>query len=291
MDNRDSARAGRGFGTASTAAMLLLENGENEISLEIGALGWFNKNIESATERAQFHPQAGCKLELTTIRGGQSAVISAIEVGIGEDGLPQAKMAKDEPKYHAISGPVMRQQVMAEQVVPGHMEAKYFNLYRYPAKMELYRFSRQVVISGLPQWPWVKATAYTGTPAQRQGLQQAYLQVWQALNNSDTKVFRQQLKHSLNAWAWATGETAESIFDDQAITSRMQAQGFKMIPINWADYEVRIMNKGRMVQLINKSDPSVSPLTYYYVKENGKTSMGILSPIFSLIDGEFVMVI
>ncbi|AYM91227.1 hypothetical protein D9980_11905 [Serratia sp. 3ACOL1] len=290
LDNRNSARQGRGFGTSSTAAMLFLENGENEISLELGALGWFDKKATSVSERTQFNPQAGCKLELTAMRGSNNEILSAIEVGIGKDGLPEAKVPADEQKFKTISGPVVRQKIPAEQVVRGHKDDEYFNPYKYPSKMEVYRFSRQVQISGLPEWPWVKATAYTDTSEQRKGLEQAYTKIWQTLNNKDLDTFRQQLKISLAAWAWSTGETEESIFVDRGMKSDIHNSQFKMIPINWQDYDIQIMNKGRLVRLINKSDPSISPLSYY-CDSDGDLVMRYISPTFSLINGKFVLVI
>ncbi|TQI81693.1 hypothetical protein FHU10_3375 [Serratia fonticola] len=290
MDNRNSARQGRGFGTSSTAAMLFLENGENEVSLELGALGWFDKKDTSVLERALFNPQASCKLELTAMRGSNSEVLSAIEVGIGKDGLPEAKIPADEQKFKTISGPVVRQKILAEQVVRGHKDNEYFNPYKYPSKMEIYRFSRQVQVSGLPEWSWVKATPYTDTPEQRKGLEQAYIKIWRTMDNKDLTTLRKQLKLSLAAWAWSTGEGEESIFVDRGMKSDIQNSQFKMIPINWQDYDVQIMNKGRLVRLINKSDPSVSPLSYY-CDSDGDTVMRYISPIFSLINGEFVLVI
>ncbi|AYM91225.1 MULTISPECIES: hypothetical protein [Serratia] len=290
MDNRNSAREGRGFGTSSTAAMLFLENGENEISLEFGALGWFNEKAMSESERELFNSQAGCKLELTAMRGNKSEVLSAIEVGIGTDGLPEAKMPVDEPKYKAISSSVVRQKIQAEHVIPGHKDSAYFSPGEYPAQMELYRFSRQVKVSGLPEWPWVKATSYTDTPEQRKGLEQAYLKVWQALNSKDMATFRQQLKLSLAAWSWSTGETGDSIFSDRKISTDIYTPHFKMIPINWQDYDVQIMNNGRLVRLVNKSDPSYSPISYY-CDGDGYIALNTISPIFSVINGEFVLVI
>jgi hypothetical protein len=290
MDNRDSAREGRGFGTSSTAAMLFLANGENEISLELGALGWFNEKFTSESERALFNPQASCKLELTAIRGSNSEVLSAIEVGIGKDGLPEAKVPVDEQQLKVISGPIVRQKILAEQVMPGYKDNAYFSHGEYPMHMELYRFSRKINISGLPEWSWVKATPYTDTPEQRKGLEQAYIKIWQTLNNKDLDTFRQQLKISLAAWAWSTGETGDSIFSDRKIKTDIYTPHFKMIPINWQDYDIQIMNNGRMVRLVNKSDPSYSPISYY-CDGDGYIAMNTVSPIFSLINGEFVLVI
>ncbi|WP_445374446.1 hypothetical protein ACSLVK_20605 [Photorhabdus tasmaniensis] len=292
MDNRDSALEGRGFGTASTASMLFLVNGENEISLEFGALNWFSKDEMSDKARSHFNPEAKCKLELTAIRGKESQVLTAIEVEMDKNGQPVATTSADEPKDAAVNTPVVRHVIQAEKVETGHIEKKYFNPKEFPPNMTLYRFSRNVRISGLPEWAWVKATPYTDTPEQRQQLQQAYMTVWQAYNAKNIGTICAQQKIALKACAWATGESEESIFADKSIHSDIKATNFKMIPINWNDYRVKIMNQGRMVRLVNKSDPESSPISYHYVDdEDGDTVLATVAPIFSLINGRFVQVI
>ncbi|WP_387440163.1 hypothetical protein [Photorhabdus sp. RM105S] len=291
MDNRDSAREGRGFGTASTASMLLMANGENEISLEFGALGWFSPDKLSDETRNHFNPEAKCSLELTAMSGKKSEVLTAIEVAIDKNGQPVATTPVNEAKYASISTPVVRHVIQAEKIEAGHIEKKYFDPKEYPLNMTLYRFSRNVKISGLPDWEWAKATPYTDTPEQRQQLQQAYVAVWQAYNSKDLNTLRDQQKVALKAWAWATNESEESIFADQSAYSDINEKGFKMKPINWDNYTVKIMNQGRMVRLVNKSDPENSPISYYYVDEDGDTILATVAPIFSLINGRFVQVI
>ncbi|RAX10326.1 hypothetical protein [Photorhabdus bodei] len=291
MDNRDSALEGRGFGTSSTASMLLMANGENEVSLEFGALGWFSSDALSDKDRNHFNPEAKCTLELTAMRGKKSEVLTAIEVAIDKNGQPVATTPANEAKYAAISTPVVRHVVQAQNIEDGHVEKKYFNPKEFPPNMTLYRFSRSVRISGLPDWEWVKATPYTDTLEQRQQLQQAYMAVWQAYNAKDINTLMEQQKVALKAWAWATNESEESIFADQSAYSDINEKGFKMKPINWDDYTVKIMNQGRMVRLVNKSDPENSPISYYYVDEDGDTILATVAPIFSLINGRFVQVI
>ncbi|MBS9440337.1 hypothetical protein EAE89_00855 [Photorhabdus heterorhabditis] len=292
MDNRNSARAGRGFGTGSTGSMLFMANGENEISLEFGALGWFSPDEMSDKARNHFNPEAKCKLELTAMRGKNSQILTAIEVAIDENDQPVATKSKDETKYATISTPVIRHVIQADNVEAGHIEKQYFDPTEYPPNMTLYRFSRNVKISGLPDWEWIKATPYTDTPEQRQQLQQAYMAVWQAYNAKDVNTIREQQKVALQAWAWSTGENEESIFTDQSVYRNIKTKSFKMIPINWNDYSVQIMNRGRMVKLVNKSILEYSPISYHYVDdEDGETVLSTIAPIFSLINGRFVQVI
>jgi len=47
------------------------------------------------------------------------------------------------------------------------------------------------------------------------------------------------------------------------------------------------MNKGRMVQLYNKSTPAYSPIIFTY----GDKQMSSYVPVFSLINGKFVPVV
>ncbi|OCQ53309.1 hypothetical protein Ppb6_01482 [Photorhabdus australis subsp. thailandensis] len=292
FSNRNSARANRGFGTSSTGSMLFLANGENEISLEFGALGWFSQDKLSDKVRNHFNPEATCKLELTAMHGKNSQVLTAIEVAIDKNGQPVAIAPTDEPKYTAVSTSVVRHVIQAESTEAGHIEKQYFDPKEFPPNMTLYRFSRNVKISGLPDWEWVKATPYTDTPEQRQQLQQAYMAVWQAYNAKDLNTLREQKKVALKAWAWSTGESEESIFTDQSVYRNIKTTSFKMIPINWDDYRVKIMNQGKMVRLVNKSDLRNSPISYYYVDdEDGETVLATVAPIFSLINGRFVQVI
>ena len=69
LDNRKSAYHGRGGGISSTNSLLFLENGENEISLEIGALGWFSDQNLDDSERGKFDALSSCKLELVRFEG------------------------------------------------------------------------------------------------------------------------------------------------------------------------------------------------------------------------------
>ncbi|WP_207627382.1 hypothetical protein [Photorhabdus tasmaniensis] len=289
FSNRNSARASSGFGTSSTGAMLFMVNGENEISLEFGALGWFSPDKLSNKTRNHFNHEATCKLELTAIRGKDSQVLTAIKVTMDKDGQPVVTTPVDEAKYATISTPVVRHVIQAENVEAGHKDENYFDNRKFPPNMTLYRFSRNVKISGLPEWEWIKATPYTDTPEQRQQLQQAYMAVWQAYNAKDVKTIREQQKVALKAWAWSTGENEESIFTDQSVYKNIKTKSFKMIPINWNDYRVKIMNQGKMVRLVNKSDLRNSPISYYYVDdEDGETVLSTVAPIFSLINDHFV---
>ncbi|MFJ5359579.1 hypothetical protein ACIPUG_01280 [Pectobacterium sp. CHL-2024] len=160
MDNRDSAVAGRGFGTSSTNALLFLENGENEITVEIGALGWFSKEAIDNETRKVFKPDARCKVALTAFKGEQSKVLSQFTIAIGQDGLPYVSSGGETDS--AKTEKVTVKKVTAQQVEMGHFPSNYLIDNYFPAGMELYQFTKKVHLKNIPEWKWTKATPFTG---------------------------------------------------------------------------------------------------------------------------------
>ncbi|TYT27788.1 hypothetical protein FZO59_22210, partial [Lelliottia nimipressuralis] len=85
FSNRRSAWIENGDSTgaiSSTNAMMMMENGENEISLEIGALGWFSDKPASAEARAKFSPEAECSLDVVQSVEKDEMTLSSIKVTI-----------------------------------------------------------------------------------------------------------------------------------------------------------------------------------------------------------------
>src|SRR5699024_10496021 len=78
QSNRRLAYQGNGFGTSSTSTMLLMENGQNEISIEFGGLNWFNEEIKEEKTRAEFNAKASCKAELFRIEDDSRERLSTI---------------------------------------------------------------------------------------------------------------------------------------------------------------------------------------------------------------------
>ncbi|WP_226887678.1 hypothetical protein [Pectobacterium aquaticum] len=126
MDNRHSAVAGRGFGTSSTNALLFLENGENEITVEIGALGWFSPETIGDEARRAFKPDARCKVALTAFKGEQSKILSQFTIAIGQDGVPYAQSGGEGGANSDKTEKVMVKKIFAQQVEKGHIPDKYY---------------------------------------------------------------------------------------------------------------------------------------------------------------------
>ncbi|PLY35249.1 hypothetical protein [Pectobacterium aquaticum] len=289
MDNRDSAVAGRGFGTSSTNALLALENGENELTVEIGALGWFSKENIDNEARKVFKPDAGCKVALTAFKGEQSKVLSQLTIAIGKDGLPYVQSGGDADT--AKTEKVTVRKITAQQVEMGHLSSDYLIDNYFPAGMELYQFTQKVYLKSLPEWKWTKATPFTGKPEQIQALKIAYLDLWHLLAEKNDIEIKRYLNESLKAWAMTTGDSIDNVYKSNTFVDDLKNHEFKMININWNDYEFEVMNDNRMVRFINKSDPSFSPLIYFIVNESGDKRLRGYSPIFSFIDGKFIPVI
>ncbi|KHS91479.1 hypothetical protein RC86_10575 [Pectobacterium brasiliense] len=289
MDNRHSAVAGRGFGTSSTNALMALENGENELTVEIGALGWFSKEAIGDEERKAFKPDAKCKVALTAFKGEQSRVLSQFTIAIGKDGIPYAQSGGEVDS--AKPEKVMVKKITAQQVEKGHIPDNYFRENNFPVGMELYQFTKKVHLKNIPEWKWTRATPFTGKPEQIQALKIAYLDLWHLFAEKNQSAIKLSLSESLNAWSITTGDSVDEIYSGTSFSESFEDPSFKMIPINWSDYEIEVMNNKKMVRFVNKSNPLVSPISYFTENENGKKKMKYFSPIFSLVDERFIPVI
>lgn len=173
-----------GGGSSSTNAMMFLENGENEISLEIGALGWFSRENISDQERSHFNTQSGCKVDLVRTDKQSQVNLASINVIINKDGIPEVN-SNDKSS-------IIRKKVLAEQAIPGHIEPKFYWEKYYPPQMMVYQFTKKINISGIPEWQWIHATQFNGSDEQMQKLRAAYIKMADVINNRD----REKLKKS-----------------------------------------------------------------------------------------------
>lgn len=281
--NRSAALAGSGHGTSSTNSMLALENGENDITLEFGALDWFS----DGTDKGRFHPDSSCTLSLVQIKDGKATQLDNIKVTINKDMTPYVSESGNDQGRISINA----EKIKAYQVVEGHFPEDYFNKDYFPVNMELYRFTKKIVLQGLPEWKWVNATRFVANPAQIQALKQQYQDLWNDFASRNDGAIKAKLHESLHAWAITTKSEPDDVYNDFNFVDGFKNKNFKMIPINWNDYEIEVMNKGRLVRFINKSIPTYSLLTYYILDENGNERLRTYSPIFSLVDGTFIPVI
>lgn len=283
--NRRSAWIENGDSTgaiSSTNAMMLMENGENEISLEMGALGWFYDKPASTEVRARFAPQAECSLDLVRSVNQDETTLSSIKVTINPQGVPEAQANTVHP--------VVRKEILAEQAEPGFIDPDYFDETYFPKGMKVYQFTQKVTVGGLPEWGWTRATPFTGSDEQLQKLKAAYSEMAEIINSGNRARLKAFDSEALKAWSVTTGDSEDVILLSQHPKEELEGGKARILPIRWSDYEVRVMNKGRMVQFYNKSKPTFSPLTYIFIDENGEKLLGYYAPVFSLINGRFIPV-
>ncbi|WP_104925283.1 hypothetical protein [Rahnella sikkimica] len=283
MDNRESAFDGYGRGISSTNSLLFMENGENEISLEIGSTAWFSdKKIDDST-RAIFSNSASCQIDLIRWDNKNKTTLGSITVSIDKDGKP---IETSGPVNNIIS-----RKVMAEQVTPGYIDPEYYSDKYFPKNMELYQFTKKVHISGVPEWKWIKATTFTSSEDQINNLRNAYLEIATIINMRNRSLLKESHSIALQAWSKTTGESEDDILSSQYPKEDIESGKVKIDPIKWDKYSLRVMNRGRLVQFYNKSNPDYSPLTFHSKDKDGNEVMGYYAPIFSLINGKFVVVL
>lgn len=285
MDNRDSASDGVWLGTSSTNALLVLENGINDITLEIGAPGWFSDEKQNQDERENFHPDTYCKLDLTLLSGEGRKIITQMKVTINNKGFPHISEEDSD------NNKVEFKKILAWQVEKGHFDKAYYNENYYPAGMTLYQFTKKVHLKGLPEWRWVNATPFIGKPEQIKALKNAYAEFWRLFAEKDNKTIKHNMRYLLQAWSVATYSSVDDLYNSYQFVESFKNKGFKMIPINWDDYRIQVMNKGRLVRFVNKSDPTIYPLSNYFTDEDDEIVIESFSPIFSLVEGKFIPVI
>lgn len=286
MDNRNSALAGRGYGTSSTNAMLFLENGRNDISIDFGAIDWFEDN--NIDKKGVFSPNASCHLALTAFNNGKTVILQTIDVAVDEKNNPYEK---NITKSEIDKSDVRVEKIKTVQVEEGHFPEEYYNNLDFPKNMYVYNFTKSVKITGIPEWKWIKATSFTGSQEQIIALQQAYEKLWKAFSTKKDSLIKAEVQESLKAWGVSTNSDPNSIYEDLEFVADLKNTSFRMIPIKWEDYRVDVMNKGRMVRFVNKSTPTYSPITYVVKDKENEELIGTYSPIFSLVNGVFIPVI
>lgn len=285
VDNRYSALEGSGMLTSSSNSLLVLENGFNDFTLEVGALSWFTDASKDRKLKISFIPGAYCNVALTLFSGYARKVITDLKVTVDSNGRPQVHSSEFN-KYK-----IDNKKIMGWQVEKGYVDDDYFIENLYPKGMTVYQFTQKVYLKDLPEWKWVKATSFVGKPEQILALQNAYNELWRLFAAKDNNAIKRKLGISLDAWSIATGSDTNKLYDGYDFVESFKLNTFKMIPINWNDYTLEIRNKGRLVRFVNKSDPTIYPISYDVVADDGVPEMRSFTPFFAIIDGKITPVI
>ncbi|WP_156656596.1 hypothetical protein [Morganella psychrotolerans] len=289
-DNRASAMRGEGAGTTSTNSYIVMSNGENELTVEVGALDWFSKNAAEIENKETFNPAAYCKAEMTLVDYDNDQVlnIATLEIKINEQGIPTAYL-NNVPDNTVVfnkttSHPTER--VTKNKAISADIDKR-----GYPDNMTLYQFTKSFTVSGLPDWQWGYSEPYTGSPEQIVLLKEAYSELWLALKNKDIKKVRKLHTPAAESWAITTQSTVEKILDSQRYNTIYDEKHVEMKTIDWDNFYIIPMNNGKMVRMVYKETLRFSPVGISYVNERGNKSSYFFSPIFSLVNGKYIPVI
>lgn len=279
---------GLGFGTTSTNSMIMMNNGENTISIEMASPNWFSIEEVPTDKLNKFNPNAKCEITVNKItNNGDIIPLATLLVKINEKGEPEAYQGD------GLDGQVEKKLVKVLNTEKVHQNRIRQNIRsnEYPHDMTVFQFNKKITITGLTDWSWVNAEKYNDTAEQRKLLQEAYLELWSAFNQKNTKKIKQILTPSLEIWMETTGGTIDEQFKSREIADDFNQKAFEMIPITWDNFEPLIMNNGKMVKLIYKEDFDYSPISYSYLNDANRKIIGVHSPIFSLVNGKFIPVI
>lgn len=279
---------GLGFGTTSTNSMVVMQNGQNTLTIEMASPQWFSAEKQSKDTLNQFNPNAKCEITVNQIKkNGDILPLATMLIKINDKGQPEA--------YHngQLDSSVEKRIIKAKntQKVANNKLRDYIQDNEYPRDMTLFQFNKQINIAGIPNWPWDKASRFENTPEQQQLLRDAYSELWLAFEQKNTQKIKELLTPSLNIWSISTGGTPDKQYESHEFVEDFKQKSFKMAPIDWSNFEPLIMNNGKMVKLVYKEDFDYSPISYSYIDEDNDEMIGYYAPIFSLIDGKFVPVI
>ncbi|EMI5490658.1 hypothetical protein REJ26_001758 [Providencia stuartii] len=286
VNNRDAVLRGSPAGTTATNSLLALENGSNTFTIEIASPEWFSKNKQEENKNS-FNRNAYCTAEIRFVdyNEGKVGTLGNLIVKISDDGIPEAYLNNE------IDQSVIKKtnKEYTQKVTNNKLRDVPEN--EYPNGMTIYQFDKEIVINGIPEWKWVTSEPYTGTQQQIDELKMAYENLWMEFNNKNLDGVKKSLAIALDAWAVSSDSTPDKIFNSHQFDEVFKRKNAKMIPIDWNNFEVISFNKGRLVRMVYKEDPDLSPLSMRYTSINGVKGIYTFSPIFSLIDGKFVPVI
>lgn len=238
---------------AGVTMSAFLENGANTVAFEMASFSDTDGNNK-------YNPDATCELTVSKRilheKSEERVILFKLYGSVDEDLKPTGKTSPDYEENQVIEGPVKG--------------------------TEFYRVSKTFEISGLPEWKWVKATPFEATEENMEKLRQAYREVWNAINAGNEQKF-QELSHisfsESAAAAFYPGSWYQSLDFDKDFKKSVGA-----MPINWDDYKLVILNKGRLVKLEN--DKERSPLGF---KNSEGKLISTYNPYFSLIDGSMII--
>lgn len=156
---------------------------------------------------------------------------------------------------------------------------------------DVYELSRNLNAKGLPHWVWVDSPKYEDIPNNRQLLEEAYYELWQAFNKKDEKKLRELLDISMYEVERANStldpldeEYIQGIYDGFGY-SDLNSEIKEMLPFNVKDYNVMEYADGRVVRLFKKDGDKSS---IRYIKNNGANAR--FNHYMSFIDGKFRVV-
>lgn len=238
---------------AGLTVSAFLENGMNTVAFEMAP-------FPDAIGNNNYSPDATCELTFSKriVHETSEERIALFELfgSIDEDIKPTGRYSPNYEENQVVEGPVKG--------------------------TEFYRVSKTFEITGLPEWTWTKATPFEPTEENIEKLRQAYVEVWQAINAKNEQKFKElsyisfseKEKASFYPGSWHDSLGLDKYF--QKISGAM--------PINWDDYKLVILNKGRLVKLENSD--GYSPLGFRDQQGKFITSY---NPYFSMINGRMII--
>lgn len=281
-----------GFSQGEISINEAIQNGENDISIDVAPWGFFadenkysefekSKYPEHLFSKERFAEGAFCQVDIvvrTFVDKKKTAEekVATLKIEINEDGQPIIAESSYQNNYPASPSDSIRLSTVKRKDI---------------VKTEdVYELSRKLYGKTLPHWVWVDAHKYKDVPNNREQLEAAYKEVWDAFNERDEKKLRALLDISM--YETQRGNSTLDPLDEEDIQYVYDGFGYEnifneiksMLPYDPTNFHVIEYAGGRIFRLADKQD--LPPVRYD--KKNGK--IGYSNHYMSFIDGKFRIV-
>ncbi|EJH7007327.1 hypothetical protein QEA29_004521 [Salmonella enterica] len=246
-------------GTISTGGNItsFVENGENSVEVMMGPVDQYDNNT--------LYPDSECILTITRDTINTSQHVTTMKLSVDNDKKIVASLSSNYDGLHSEGR-------ISESQTP------------FSKEQNLHRISRDVNLSDLPEWAWVKATPVSekDLPA----IKEVYTTIWKAMHNRDIDALKKMTAISGKEMGQAEGITADLVFSSYGLSEKLQDTDLSIVDLSWKEKELVTYCDGRLFRLATGIYQN-SPLKLK--NKDGKTVF-TYNPYLSIINGKIVIV-
>ncbi|ENU6822772.1 hypothetical protein ACRB0I_005069 [Escherichia coli] len=244
-------------GTITTGGSLtaFANNGLNKVELMMGPI--------DPDDNSTLYNDSSCKLVITKDTLNTSQLVTDITLSVDKDN-----------------------KIVASSSYNGVQKGNGINEEQSPedTKLNWHRFSRNINLSDLPEWLWMKASPVTNKDLPL--IKNMYQKIWASMRIRDIPALKEMAVISSKEIGEAEGVTPEIIFDSYGLPQVMSDTSLSVVGLEWEKYKLVTYCDSRVFRLAFGVYQH-SPLKF---KDQSGNVRFTYSPYFSIIDGKVILV-